>query len=116
MIYRRLDQGPKGRVERPSLHDRLLIVERRALHSALRAPVETTELPYAIALPLGERSVMPAVRKSPRGSLAAEPGAGADGQGDRGAEHDEAQRQGREQPVERAGPAQDQPTAHDGNE
>src|SRR5713226_5251881 len=39
---RRLDQGPKGRVERPSLHDKPLIVETRSLHSALRAPVETT--------------------------------------------------------------------------
>jgi oligopeptide/dipeptide ABC transporter ATP-binding protein len=41
---RRLDQGPKGRVERPSLGDRPPIVERRSLHSALRAPVETTEM------------------------------------------------------------------------
>jgi oligopeptide transport system ATP-binding protein len=40
---RRLDQGPKGRVERPSLGDRPPIVERRSLRSALRAPVETTE-------------------------------------------------------------------------
>jgi hypothetical protein len=30
-------------VERPSLNDKPLIVERRSLHSALRAPVETTE-------------------------------------------------------------------------
>src|ERR1700722_5754325 len=41
--FRRLDQGPKGRAERPSVHDWLLIVERRSLRSALRAPVETTE-------------------------------------------------------------------------
>src|SRR5580700_2153307 len=47
--FRRLDRGPQGRVERPSLHDNRLIVERRSLHSALRAPVETTE---AIALEL----------------------------------------------------------------
>src|SRR6185312_17479123 len=40
--YRRLDQGPKGRAERPSLHDKSPIVERRSLHFALRAPVETT--------------------------------------------------------------------------
>jgi hypothetical protein len=40
---RRLDRGPKARVERPSLNDRPLIVERRSLRSALRAPVETTE-------------------------------------------------------------------------
>src|SRR5258708_12662361 len=40
---RRLDRGPEGRVERPSLHDRPLIVEKRSLRSALRAPVETTE-------------------------------------------------------------------------
>src|SRR5262245_28332879 len=51
LIFRRLDQGPKGRVERPSLHDKPIIVERRSLRSALRAPVETTEAPYAIALP-----------------------------------------------------------------
>jgi hypothetical protein len=38
-------------VERPSLHDRPLIVERRSLRYALRAPVETTEIAYAIALP-----------------------------------------------------------------
>jgi hypothetical protein len=30
-------------VERPSLHNKPLIVERRSLRSALRAPVETTE-------------------------------------------------------------------------
>jgi hypothetical protein len=31
-------------VERPSLNDKPLIVERRSLRSALRAPVETTEI------------------------------------------------------------------------
>jgi hypothetical protein len=31
-------------VERPSLDDKSLIVERRSLRSALRAPVETTEI------------------------------------------------------------------------
>jgi hypothetical protein len=40
---RRLDRGPQGRVERPSLNDKPLIVERRSLRSALRASVETTE-------------------------------------------------------------------------
>ena len=40
---RRLDRGPQGRVERPSLNNRPLIVERRSLRSALRAPVETTD-------------------------------------------------------------------------
>jgi hypothetical protein len=50
-FFRRLDQGPKGRVERPSLGNKLSIVERRSLRSALRAPVETTKAPYAIALP-----------------------------------------------------------------
>ena len=41
---RRLDQGPKGRAERPSLHTKLLIVGRRSLdYAALRAaPLETT--------------------------------------------------------------------------
>ncbi len=45
---RRLDQGPKGRVERPSLHNKLLIVERRSLDcAALRAaPLGTTEKCY----------------------------------------------------------------------
>jgi len=42
MAFRRLDQGPQGRAERPSLHDKPPIVERRSLHSALRAAVETT--------------------------------------------------------------------------
>jgi len=41
--FRRLDRGPQARAERPSFHDKLLIVERRSLHSALRAPVETTK-------------------------------------------------------------------------
>src|SRR4030088_3579714 len=41
---RRLDRGPQARVERPSLDDKSLIVERRSLRSALRAPVETTEI------------------------------------------------------------------------
>jgi len=41
--FRRLDRGPQARVERPCLNDKPLIVERRSLRSALRAPVETTE-------------------------------------------------------------------------
>jgi hypothetical protein len=41
---RRLDRGPQARAERPCLHDRPLIVEARSLRSALRAPVETTEV------------------------------------------------------------------------
>ena len=40
----RLDQGPKGRVERPSLHDWPPIVERRSLRSGLRPSVETTDV------------------------------------------------------------------------
>src|SRR6478672_6915282 len=36
-ISRRLDQGPKGRVERPSLHDKPLLVETRSLRFALRS-------------------------------------------------------------------------------
>ena len=36
-------EARKGRAERPSLNDRLLIVGRRSLHSALRVPVETTK-------------------------------------------------------------------------
>jgi hypothetical protein len=42
---RRLERSrPKGgAVERPSLDDKQLIVDRRSLRSALRAPVETTE-------------------------------------------------------------------------
>jgi S-methylmethionine-dependent homocysteine/selenocysteine methylase len=43
--FRRLDRGPKGRAERPYLHYGPLIVERRSLHFALRAPVETTKIP-----------------------------------------------------------------------
>ena len=41
-LRRRLDRGPQARAERPSLHDKPPIVERRSLRSALRAPVETT--------------------------------------------------------------------------
>ena len=41
---RRLDQGPKGRAERPSLHEKRRVVETRSLRSALRAPVETTDV------------------------------------------------------------------------
>src|SRR5712664_3235170 len=41
---RRLDRGPQARAERPSLHDKRPIVERRSLRSALRASVETTEI------------------------------------------------------------------------
>jgi len=37
-------------VERPSLNDKWPIVERRSLHAALRALVETTGNGYAIAL------------------------------------------------------------------
>src|SRR5258708_23676846 len=47
---RRLDQGPKGRVERPSLHNMPLIVERRSLRSGLRPSVETTEALMDLAL------------------------------------------------------------------
>ena len=42
-LCRHLDQGPKGRAERSSFNDRPSLVEARSLHSALRAPVETTE-------------------------------------------------------------------------
>jgi hypothetical protein len=49
-LLRRLDQGPKGRAERLFLYDRPLIVEKRSLRYALRAPVETTGMAYAIAL------------------------------------------------------------------
>jgi len=56
--FRRLDRGPKARVERPSLNDKLLIVERRSLHSALGAPVETTEITICDSpTPKGERSL-----------------------------------------------------------
>jgi hypothetical protein len=41
---RRLDRGLHARVERPSLRDKSLTAERRSLRSALRAPVETTEI------------------------------------------------------------------------
>jgi hypothetical protein len=44
MTPRRLDQGPEVRAERPFLHDKPLVVERRSLRFALRAPVETTEV------------------------------------------------------------------------
>jgi hypothetical protein len=50
VVPRRLDRSAKREVERPSLHDKQLIVERRSLRSALRASVETTESSYAIAL------------------------------------------------------------------
>jgi hypothetical protein len=40
--FRRLDRGPQARVERPSLDDKRLIVDRRSLRAALRALVETT--------------------------------------------------------------------------
>jgi len=49
---RRLDQSAKRGAERPSLHDKRLIVERRSLRSGLRPSVETTKSPYAIALVL----------------------------------------------------------------
>jgi hypothetical protein len=39
---RRLDRSAKRGAERPSLHDKRLVVEGRSLHSALRASVETT--------------------------------------------------------------------------
>src|SRR5260221_13251170 len=55
---RRLDRGPKARAERPSPHEKPLIVETRSLRSALRAPVETTESSYAIALPPKEERNM----------------------------------------------------------
>jgi len=53
---RRLDRSAKRGAERPSLHDKRLIVERRSLHSALRASVETTEIAYAIALHFAEEA------------------------------------------------------------
>src|SRR5580700_11786305 len=40
--FRRLDRSAKRGVERPSLHNKRLIVERRSLHSGLRPSVETT--------------------------------------------------------------------------
>jgi hypothetical protein len=43
-IPRRLDRSAKRGAERPSLHNRPLIVERRSLHSGLRPSVETTEI------------------------------------------------------------------------
>jgi hypothetical protein len=50
-ISRRLDRSAKRGAERPSLHDKRLIVERRSLRSGLRPSVETTEIAYKIALP-----------------------------------------------------------------
>ena len=41
---RRLDRSAKRGVERPSLHDKRPIVERRSLRSGLRPSVETTEI------------------------------------------------------------------------
>src|SRR5205814_1597314 len=45
-IFRRLDQGPKGRVERPSLHNRQPIVVRRSLDCAAlwAASLGTTDM------------------------------------------------------------------------
>ena len=43
-LFRRLDRGPQARAERPSRNDTPLIVERRSLRSALRAPVEIVTL------------------------------------------------------------------------
>src|ERR1700722_11461530 len=40
--FRRLDRRAKRGPERPSLNNKRLIVERRSLHAALRALVETT--------------------------------------------------------------------------
>src|SRR5882757_7632132 len=40
--FRRLDRSAKRGAERPSLHNKRLIVERRSLHSGLRPSVETT--------------------------------------------------------------------------
>jgi hypothetical protein len=58
-IFRRLDQGPEGRAERPSVLDWLLIVEARSLRSALSlpraksrgAPVEVTGIGTGDGLP-----------------------------------------------------------------
>jgi hypothetical protein len=44
VFFRRLDRSAKRGAERPSLHDKPIIVERRSLHSALRASVETTKI------------------------------------------------------------------------
>jgi hypothetical protein len=53
--FRRLDRSAKRGAKRPSLYDKRLVVERRSLHAALRASVETTVnhpySSYAIALP-----------------------------------------------------------------
>src|SRR5664279_3804700 len=51
VVPRRLDRSAKRGAERPSLNDKLPIVERRSLRSALRASVETTEISNAMALP-----------------------------------------------------------------
>src|SRR5258708_12153962 len=42
-LPRRLDRSAKRGAERPSLHNKRPSVERRSLHSALRASVETTK-------------------------------------------------------------------------
>ncbi len=68
---RRLDQGPKGRAERPSLHNKPHFVERRSLRSGRSLPraksrgpsVETTEIITCDS---------PAVRRE-RGVVAFEP-------------------------------------------
>jgi ApbE superfamily uncharacterized protein (UPF0280 family) len=51
---RRLDRGPQARAERPCLPDKPLIAETRSLRSALRAPVETTEISDSLGV---DRSV-----------------------------------------------------------
>ena len=74
-IPRRLDRGPPrlrsgqapSRAERPSLHDKRLIVERRSLHSALRAPVETTEIAICDSPPIRRPS---APRRASRDAVA----------------------------------------------
>src|SRR6266851_5245029 len=65
VVPRRLDRSAKRGAERPSLHDKRLIVERRSLRSALRASVETTESPYAIALPVRRGRRMRALPVAP---------------------------------------------------
>ncbi len=49
--FRRLDRSAKRGAERPSLHDKLLIVERRSLRSGLRPSVETTGVALCGSLP-----------------------------------------------------------------
>jgi hypothetical protein len=61
--FRRLGQGPKGRVERPSFYDKPLIVETR---SPLRAPVETTERSYANVCPPAEEEEVENLTAAPR--------------------------------------------------